>query len=710
MVRRILIGAFLILAIVMMISGCSDSPPNYSANTNTTTDDIVSEPDLDASLAEDAAAPEEEDTYSIYTDPCVECQMYFCPPLDSVWQKQICLNKCEEPPTVVYEGECIEYLECDPSQALIEAGLSCLTSDGLPGTQDKICNKGQIQYTDCITECQEETCNEEDDDCDGFVDEGFQEIEETCNNIDDNCNGVVDEGSWECDEGCGPAPNLCVAGEFVCTATLPDEEVCNGLDDDCDDEIDEGQLNACGGCGLEPNDVCNGLDDDCDGLIDESLLAPCNTACGDGYEVCVEGNWVSCNAPPVFDEICDGLDNDCDGQIDEELQCICTIQDVGALFPCQESPLLCGMGFKTCECLDPECKTIVTTECYASCHWLADPPGSDPTCDPLVGMVLQQEKCNNFDDNCNQMIDEDLYAGCYTGPEGTVNIGICIPGEVMCEAGTWGHENEETGLFTPNYCKGEITPQTEICDGQDNDCDGETDWGEELQDTDILFIVDWSGSMSDEQSAVMIALNQFAATYADESVLQWAIVLGPRPEPGQLYGDDILELYHNLTGFTDFLSAMSSLSSTSMSGGAEMLLDAIYLAVQNISTALPKPIADLEWKDYSVAESVPHHDDFKINWRAGADRIIIVFTDEKPQSYLKDLNAAPLSVADVTLAAQNSPDLKLYVFSSNQSWEWDELALAANGDYYDLTNNPTEMYNGLMQIIDEICASGGGDN
>ena len=58
------------------------------------------------------------------------------------------------------------------------------------------------------------------------------------------------------------------------------------------------------------------------------------------------------------------------------------------------------------------------------------------------------------------------------------------------------------------------------------------------------------------------------------------------------------------------------------------------------------------------------------------------------------------------IAAQGTPQLKLYVFSTNQLWEWDEIATAGNGKYFDLTNNPTQMYNSLMEILDEICGSG----
>jgi len=574
-----------------------------------------------------------------YGPECIDCKWYFCPPLDSIWQKEICFNICDDLPTLHSETECEQYMECDPSQYIID-NVECITEDGFPGTQDKVCNKGLIQYTDCITDCEEEACNYEDDDCDG--------------------------------------------------------------------EIDEGQLNECGECGIIPPEECNNHDDDCDGATDEELYQPCSTACGSGYEICDAGKWISCTAPPVLEEICDGLDNDCDGQIDEGLECVCTIQDVGVLFPCQDNPLICGQGYKTCQCVDPDCIDLKMSECFALCYWF---PPTDPQeiCDPLTGIPLSTEKCNNFDDDCDKEIDEGLYTACYTGPEGTLMVGICIPGEMTCEAGTWGNYSEEED-FIAYYCKDEIVPQEEICNGIDDDCDGITDWGEEMKETDVLFIVDWSGSMGDEMDAVMIALNQFAQNFSDEEVIKWAFMRGPvavLPSASK----ERLELQQDLVGFSDYLSSLAGMDTSmqSMSTAFEMLLDAIYIAVHNITSTLPKAISDFIWIGQNpgvgpnVIESSPPLQNFDISWRSGADRIIIVFSDESLQSYM----IPELTIQDVITAVSGTPQLKLYTFSKQAgSSEWGDLALAGNGSWYKLTSNPTEMYASLMEILDDICKGG----
>ena len=628
------------LIILLFVYACSDGTQEHSSVIQNTED--VVEDLTEVNDSEDTEDGDIEDVGPLLPDPCIECKMYFCPPLDSIWQKQICMNICEDPQVLVSETECTEFMECDPTQYLI-GSQECTTPDGYPGTQDKVCNKGKIQYTQCVTECT--------------------------------------------------------------------EEACNGLDDDCDEQIDEGQLNECGECGIVPAEICDNVDNNCDGYTDEDLFQTCVTACGSGYEICDEGNWVSCSAPQPQDEICDGLDNDCDGQIDEELECICTIQDIGTLFPCEEAPLACGQGYKTCECTDPSCAEIVTTPCYALCYWI---PGVADPCDPLVGMPLEDEKCNNFDDNCNQLIDEDLMAGCYTGPEGTIMEGICLPGEMICDQGSWGNVGPSNN-FVPGYCKDEITPQEEICNGVDDNCDGITDWGEEIKETDVLFAVDWSGSMTDEINAVMIALNQFAGNFSDEEVLQWAFIKGPSPDPNDFIDSERLEIVQNLTGFTDFLTTVGALDTSlgAMNGTKEMFLDAIYLSVANISTNLTYPIIDMSWLGTTnlgngwgakVTQSEPALQDFKINWRPGVQKIMIVFSDEYPQSYL----VPELDISDVKNAVAATPQIKVFTFSraGSDQQKWEQIALAGNGKWYQLSNNPTQMYVSLMEILSEACKPG----
>ena len=501
------------------------------------------------------------------------------------------------------------------------------------------------------------------------------------------------------------------------------EEVCDGIDNDCDDEIDEGQLNSCGECGLDKPDICDGIDNDCNGETDEDLIQQCNTICENGYETCVDGAWGSCTAQQPEPEICDGFDNDCDGEIDEGLNCLCTIQDIGTLFPCEEEPLVCGSGYKTCECKTPDCTMIGFTPCLAMCSWVLP---IDPNCDPFLGKTLPYEMCNNHDDNCNQLVDEDLFDVCYTGPPETMNVGLCESGMVTCFEGQWGHYNEDDD-FLAGYCKGEVLPLPEDqCNGEDEDCDGKVDQDKEMQDTDILLIVDWSGSMTAEIEAVLIALNQFAKNYKDEEVIKWGLIVGPRV-PGVYGNNNHLELVSDLAAFEDFMINFSSLNKNSMNGQFEMLYDAVYLSLLDLSGSEPWNLDELTWATMvgnSIAESVPELQNFKINWRANAKRVIIVFSDEHGQSYMipKSLLGGSWNsnydgvTQDILLnMISTAPDTSIYTFSNISSKNsnmpfggtgWEPLSIASGAKWYELKHNSADMYVNLMEIIDkEVCGN-----
>ncbi len=483
-----------------------------------------------------------------------------------------------------------------------------------------------------------------------------------------------------------------------CITCFEEEEICDFQDNDCDGTIDEGQRNACDGCGNVPEDICDGLDNDCDGTSDEQLIRECQTICNVGLEICDSGNWIGCTAQRPMDEQCDGEDNDCDDLVDEGLNCQCPPEMVGALVPCMEPPLICGMGFKTCECVNDDCEVTQMTECFAACHWVPE-LSQTGQCDPVMGLAVNPELCNNFDEDCDTLVDERLTRECYTGPEGTLNVGVCQPGTQICNAGQW-YGRRESGNYTLGVCTGEVLPSEEICDGADNDCDGIVDYGEEIPETDILFIVDWSGSMENYINAVRMAMNRFAQSFEAEDKLKWGLIVGPkllpnildrhgRPSEGLILESDIAE-------FADFLTAFANVGQFENSTGNEMLKDALLLSVRSISGNLNYDFNTAVWSNRNG--SVPDLNSFKVTWRPNADRVIILFSDEHDQTFL-----VPRVSDEVLLQAlTGTPNLTTYVFAD---WAppWRDYANDTGGRVFDLSSNQQQMYDDLMSILDEIC-------
>jgi len=662
----ILITIFLIVSCTENKDGPATNPPQYTYPDVNTPVDVL----LDISKEDASGGDVEVSEPDTYEQDCIKCDYYFCPPLDEIWQKEICIDHCTDPPSVVLEGKCEELLECDPTNHIIEKDIPCVTDEGYPGFKDKTCDKGHIYYTKCKTNCKPEECNFIDDDCDGVIDNG---VANACG-------------------GCGKEP----------------EEVCNGIDDDCDGDVDEFQLNACGGCGQVPDEVCNGIDDDCDGQVDEDLIDKCSTECEENLNYCINGSWY-CAAKKPQAEICNGQDDDCDGDIDEGLNCLCTKNDVGTLFPCQESPLVCGAGYRTCECVDPNdptCAQAQMTSCLAKCYWLPEILKPGEICDKYLGEI-KPEECNNHDDNCNQQVDEDLVAGCYSGPPQTMYVGICVPGEMICFQGKWGNY-DDLGSFMPKMCLGEVAPEPEdICNGTDTNCDGKIDEDKELEPTDILFIIDLSASMAEEINAVMLALNQFATHYSDSDVVKWGLVFTASAKG---WAQEQVVLQTDLVDFDTFMNIFQT-AGYSTKGGDEQNYDAIYLAIHNLvgASQLPYPLEDLEWTGWATEESLPPAVEWNISWRDDAKHVIILFSDEQGQSYLQ-----PKITESILINMINAAD-ELSIYAFTEQWLLD-LFMPDNyvslteagigGKVFPLTMQVLTMYNNLLEILDETACGG----
>jgi parallel beta-helix repeat protein len=110
----------------------------------------------------------------------------------------------------------------------------------------------------------------------------------------------------------------------------------------------------------------------------------------------------------------------------------------------------------------------------------------DPPCEP------SDEICDGLDNDCDDAIDEELSQSCYTGNPATRNVGVCQDGNQVCADGDWGD------------CIDEVLPSDEICDGLDNDCNGEIDDNPECDCVDLDDPDTWDGRVEMEYGSYMI--------------------------------------------------------------------------------------------------------------------------------------------------------------------------------------------------------------
>ncbi len=230
--------------------------------------------------------------------------------------------------------------------------------------------------------------------------------------------------------------------------------------EDCDDQDHDTHPDA-----LE---ICNGADDDCDGLVDDGAestwyadhdedgygdAASTASACNRPAGYVPTGNDCDDTDETVFPgsaELCDGADNDCDGETDEDLAATWYADADGD-----------GYGDPAGAVETCEAHPAGTVENGEDCD------DRDETAYPGA-----EEICDGADNDCDSETDEGLGRTWYADMDGD-GYGDPDASLLTCQEIPDAYVTDDSDCDDSDAA---INPDgAEICDGADNDCDGETD-------------------------------------------------------------------------------------------------------------------------------------------------------------------------------------------------------------------------------------------
>ncbi len=285
---------------------------------------------------------------------------------------------------------------------------------------------------------------------------------------DFDCNGVAYENcpSVACDADGDGFPNA-TAGCNPNNITL-----------DCDDTDPTVFPSAPDKCGDGKASNCTPPDTPCSAITD---------ADGDGYAANVDCNDHDPTIHPWAPEICDGVDNDCDGLVDENNPDATGVPMVatGAVTTCTDSDIgECGKTLGTCVCSATSPAPFITPATRLACPTETMAGALKPPRCVGAGQPKMQS-CNATtpkDDDCDGNTDDPMglnlaIKGQPCGITGPAPFGQCKAGLIVGCDHTKSNCFTTFGRTTPDtlwyVCSTDtICPSTEVCDGIDNDCDG----------------------------------------------------------------------------------------------------------------------------------------------------------------------------------------------------------------------------------------------
>ncbi len=297
-----------------------------------------------------------------------------------------------------------------------------------------------------------ETCDERDNDCDGTPNDGLQSCSvEVCDGTDNDGDGLVDEG-FDQDQ----------AGGVDCTDD--DGDGYSEMEGDCDDTSAQTYPGA--------TDIpYDGTDQDCIGGDLADLDHDGYPSQDAGGPDCDDSNP---SIHPGAPEKCDAKDNDCNGEVDEgtdldgiggpdcddqdgdgysEQEGDCGDEDPSVYPVAQEIPY---------DGVDQDCSGADLTDVDGDGIDATAAGGADCLDDDPQSYPGAEEWCDGRDNDCDETTDEGFDDDGIGGPD-------CSDDDLDGQTEDQGDCNDEDPTIA--------LAAPEVCDGKDNDCNGETDEG-----------------------------------------------------------------------------------------------------------------------------------------------------------------------------------------------------------------------------------------
>jgi len=390
----------------------------------------------------------------------------------------------------------------------------------------------------------EEThCDGLDNDCDGDVDEGLDwlsRVEARC--TDQDCESDPFCGKWL--PACGGSTTVDFVEADQCPLVTRDDDLFGKpwvpVLDAYGNPVLPGvcQYDAIDG----ETDVllhCLPYDGNDDG-VDEAAFLVCRYDAMETTE-----NLVYTENESLFHAAghwCDNLDNDCDGLVDAHKV---TDTSTHLIQVSENNPL--DLAWTTCKILG-ECGPVTTATCAAgtwTCNYDGGPieKGTGPGCEDSVDDPACQwveTLCDSKDNDCDGEVDEGITSdsGDALVAAGCTQDGVCAGAvQAICNEngqapGAWSCDYADA--FALGYAPLE-DGDPDLCDGKDNDCDGEVD--EEISagplDGDYALIIDAAGCLDKGlcTGTVTATCDPEAETEEDRWICTY---------PGEFFDDSVL--------------------------------------------------------------------------------------------------------------------------------------------------------------------------